>query len=83
MHTRRAVPPALLDAGAAACANAAKEARQADAVFLILPDTPDVAAMLFGDNGMAAGLTALQPGPHGRLGKTGVGLNGLSPIETP
>ena len=70
VHTRRAVPPALLDAGAVACANAADVARQADTVFLMRPDTPDVAAVLFGDIGVAAGLTALQGGPDRRLGKT-------------
>ena len=70
VHTRRAVPPALLDAGAVACANAADVARQADTVFLMLPDTPDVAAVLFGDIGVAAGLTALQGSPDRRLGKT-------------
>ena len=70
VHTRRAVPPALLDAGAVACANAADVARQADTIFLMLPDTPDVAAVLFGDIGVAVGLTALQGSPDRRLGKT-------------
>jgi len=82
VHTRRAVPPALLDAGAVACANAAEVARQADIVFLMLPDTPDVAAVLFGDNGVAAGLTPLQGGPDGRVGKTVVDMSSISPIET-
>ena len=83
VHTRRAVPPALLDAGAMAGANAADVARQADTVFLMLPDTPDVAALLFGDNGVAAGPTALQPGPHGRVGKAVVDMSSLSPFKTP
>ena len=82
VHTRRAVPPALLDAGAVACANAAQVARQADIVFLMLPDTPDVAAVLFGDNGVAAGLTPLPGGPDSRVGKTVVDMSSISPIET-
>ncbi|WP_197284600.1 NAD(P)-binding domain-containing protein, partial [Piscinibacter sakaiensis] len=56
VHTRSQVPPALLDAGAVACADAAAVARAADVVFLMLPDTPDVAAVLFGEHGVAAGL---------------------------
>ena len=69
VHTRRAVPPALLDAGALACANAADVARQADTAFLMLPDTPDVAAVLFGDNGVVSGRVP---------GKTLVNMRSLS-----
>ena len=79
VHTRRAVPPALLEAGAVACANAAEVARQADTVFLMLPDTRDVAAVLFGDNGVAAGLTTLPGGPEVRVGKTVVEMSSISP----
>jgi len=82
VNTRRAAPPTLLDAGAVACANAAEVARQADIVFLMLPDTPDVAAVLFGDDGVAAGLTPLQGGPDGRVRKTVVDMSSISPIET-
>ena len=49
------MPPALPDAGALACANAADAACQADTDFLMLPDTPAVAAVLFGDNGGLSG----------------------------
>ncbi|MCJ0763418.1 2-hydroxy-3-oxopropionate reductase [Variovorax sp. CYS-02] len=73
VHTRRQVPAALLEAGAVACASGAEVARQADTVFLMLPDTPDVAAVLFGDGGVAA---ALAPG------KTVVDMSSISPIET-
>jgi len=71
--TRSKLPQALLDAGAVACANAAEVARHADSVFLMLPDTPDVEAVLFGKNGVAEGLTA---------GKTVVDMSSISPIET-
>ena len=73
VHTRRAMPAALQQAGALACANATEVARQADIVFLMLPDTPDVATVLFGDGGVAAGLQA---------GKTVVDMSSISPIET-
>ena len=71
VYSRRALPPALQ--GAVACANATAVARQADIVLLMLPDTPDVAAVLFGEGGVAAGLQA---------GKTVVDMSSISPIET-
>ena len=71
VHSRRPLPPALQ--GAVACANASAVAQQADIVFLMLPDTPDVAAVLFGEGGVAAGLHA---------GKTVVDMSSISPIET-
>ncbi|AOZ03378.1 2-hydroxy-3-oxopropionate reductase [Cupriavidus sp. USMAHM13] len=72
-HTRSGVPQALRDAGAQACASAAEVARQADTVFLMLPDTPDVERVLFGAGGVAEGLGA---------GKTVVDMSSISPIET-
>ncbi len=76
-HTRRAVPAALLEAGAIACTSAREVAQRADIVFTMLPDTPDVDAVLFGlngdDGGIASGLTA---------GKTVVDMSSISPIAT-
>jgi len=71
--TRSKVPAALADAGAVACKSANAVAEQADIVFLMVPDTPDVEAVLFGDNGVAAGLSK---------GKTVVDMSSISPIET-
>lgn len=71
--TRSKVPAALVEAGAVACKTAADVARQADIVFLMVPDTPDVEAVLFGENGVAAGLSA---------GKAVVDMSSISPIAT-
>jgi 2-hydroxy-3-oxopropionate reductase len=71
--TRSKVPPALVEAGAVACANAAEVARQADVVFTMVPDTPDVEKVLFGAGGVAEGLSA---------GKVVVDMSSISPIET-
>jgi 2-hydroxy-3-oxopropionate reductase len=71
VNTRSKVVAEL--AGATVCASARQVAEQADIVFLMLPDTPDVAQVLFGENGVAAGLTA---------GKTVVDMSSISPIET-
>ena len=73
VHTRSRVPQALLDAGAVRCADAAEVARRAEVVFTMLPDTPDVEAVLFGAGGVAAGLSA---------GKTVVDMSSISPTAT-
>jgi 2-hydroxy-3-oxopropionate reductase len=71
VRTRSKVPEAL--AGASVCASAQEVAQRADIVFLMLPDTPDVDAVLFGKDGVAAGLSK---------GKTVVDMSSISPIET-
>ena len=71
--TRSQVPAALLDAGATACKTAADVARQAEVIFLMVPDTPDVEQVLFGEHGVASGLSK---------GKTVVDMSSISPIAT-
>jgi 2-hydroxy-3-oxopropionate reductase len=73
LNTRSAVPAALLEAGGHACATAQEVAQKADIVFLMLPDTPDVEAVLFADKGVASGLSA---------GKTVVDMSSISPMDT-
>ncbi len=73
VHTRSKVAPELIEAGAIICANAQEVAGKADVVFLMLPDTPDVELVLFGDKGVASGLTK---------GKTVVDCSSIDPIET-
>ena len=73
VHSRSPVPPALVQAGATACGNGKEVASRADIVFIMVPDTPDVADVLFGEDGVAAGI--------GR-GKTVVDMSSISPIET-
>jgi 2-hydroxy-3-oxopropionate reductase len=74
--TRSKVPQALLDAGAVACADAAEVARQADIIFTMVPDTPDVEKVLFGAGGVAEGLAGA-----GQC-KVVVDMSSISPIET-
>jgi 2-hydroxy-3-oxopropionate reductase len=54
-------------------ATAKEVAQAADTIILMLPDTPDVQAVLFGENGVAEGLTK---------GKTVIDMSSISPIET-
>jgi 2-hydroxy-3-oxopropionate reductase len=71
VRTRSKVPEAL--AGATVCASPKEVAEKADIVFSMLPDTPDVEAVLFDKDGVAAGLSK---------GKTVVDMSSISPIET-
>jgi 2-hydroxy-3-oxopropionate reductase len=71
VRTRSKVPEAL--AGATVCASAKEVAERADVVFTMLPDTPDVEAVLFGKDGVASGLSK---------GKTVVDMSSISPMDT-
>ncbi len=73
IHTRSSAPQVLLDAGAVACASPADVAQRAEVIFTMLPDTPDVQKVLFGDQGIASALAA---------GKTVVDMSSISPIDT-
>jgi 2-hydroxy-3-oxopropionate reductase len=72
-QSRSGVPAALLEQGANACKTAAEVARAADVIFLMVPDTPHVEAVLFGEAGVASGLSK---------GKTVVDMSSISPIAT-
>ena len=73
LYTRSEVPAALLTDKAQACTSIADVVRRADVVFLMLPDTPDVAKVLFGEGGVASALTA---------GKTVIDMSSISPMDT-
>ncbi|MEC5211588.1 2-hydroxy-3-oxopropionate reductase [Polaromonas sp. CG_9.5] len=73
LHTRSEVSAELLTGQASACASAQEVAQKADIIFLMLPDTPDVAKVLFSDDGVASGLSQ---------GKTVVDMSSISPMET-
>ncbi len=71
--SRSGVPVAVLEQGAKACASPAEVSQQADIIFTMVPDTPHVADVLFGANGVAQGISA---------GKTVVDMSSISPIAT-
>ncbi len=73
VHTRSQVPETIQAAGGVRCDNAAAVAREADVVFIMVPDTPDVEAVLFGENGVASGLGK---------GKVVVDMSSISPMAT-
>jgi len=73
LYSRSGVAAELLAAGGKACASPAEVARNADVIFTMVPDTPDVEKVLFGKEGIAEGLAP---------GKTVVDMSSISPIET-
>ena len=73
VNTRGKVPSGLVEAGATVCSSNREVAQRADIVFIMVPDTPDVGAVLFGNDGVAQGLGK---------GKTVVDMSSISPIET-
>jgi 2-hydroxy-3-oxopropionate reductase len=82
VYTRGKLKPEIAEAGVTVCTSAKAVAEHADIVITMVPDTPDVAAVLFGDEGVAAGLKESKRGPDGRVGKTVVDMSSISPIET-
>ena len=73
VFTRGKLSAEIAATNAKACASATEVAQQADIVIIMVPDTPDVAAVLFGEGGVAAGLSK---------GKMVVDMSSISPIET-
>src|SRR2546425_4880788 len=73
VHSRHGAPQELVAAGATACDSGMEVAKKADTIITMVPDTPDVAAVLFGAKGVAEGLTR---------GKIVVDMSSISPVET-
>jgi 2-hydroxy-3-oxopropionate reductase len=72
-HSRSGVPADITGGGIVGCENARLVAAQADTIFTMVPDTPDVEAVLFGPGGVAEGL---------KPGKTVVDMSTVSPVAT-
>ncbi|MBV5294777.1 MAG: 2-hydroxy-3-oxopropionate reductase [Curvibacter lanceolatus] len=73
VHTRGKVPAALADTSATQCLSARGVAERADIIFTMLPDTPDVEQVLFGDDGLALGLSP---------GKLVIDMSSIAPLPT-
>jgi 2-hydroxy-3-oxopropionate reductase len=73
VNTHGKVPASIAATTPTVCANGRAVAEAADIVFIMVPDTPDVEAVLFGENGVAAGTGK---------GKVVVDMSSISPIAT-
>ncbi|GAA5645079.1 MULTISPECIES: 2-hydroxy-3-oxopropionate reductase [Vibrio] len=70
-------PSELVEAGALVCHSPAQATELADVVILMVPNTPQVEEVLFGDNGIEAGLNS-----GGAAGKLVIDMSSISPIAT-
>ncbi|MBX3611259.1 MAG: 2-hydroxy-3-oxopropionate reductase [Hydrogenophaga sp.] len=77
VHTRREPPETITAAGGVRAASAAAVAREAEVIFTMLPDTPDVETVLFGEGGVAEGLKG-----HTGARKVVVDMSSISPMAT-
>jgi 2-hydroxy-3-oxopropionate reductase len=82
VSSRSKVPEAFAEQGATICTNATEVAKRADIIITMVPDTPHVEDVLFGENGVAKGLKDSAPGPDGRVGKVVVDMSSISPMAT-
>lgn len=73
VHTRSKVAEEIANTSAVQSATPAEVARNSEIIFIMVPDTPDVEKVLFGENGIASGLSK---------GKIVVDMSSISPIAT-
>ncbi|MEE8150540.1 MAG: NAD(P)-binding domain-containing protein, partial [Nitrosomonadaceae bacterium] len=73
LHSRSGVPGDLIEQGGKVSSSAKQVAQNANIIITMLPDTPDVEKVLFGENGVVQGLSQR---------KIVVDMSSISPIET-
>jgi 2-hydroxy-3-oxopropionate reductase len=73
LHDQKNPPFELIEGGATVCTSGAEVANRADIIIIMVPDTPHVEAVLFGENGVASGAID---------GKIVVDMSSISPIAT-
>ena len=73
VYTRSKVATEIAQSSAVQFTSAAEVAQKADIIITMVPDTPDVDIVLFGENGIASGLSK---------GKIVVDMSSISPIAT-
>ena len=73
LYSRSGVPKELIEQGGIPCISAKQVAQKSDIIITMLPDTPDVEKVLFGEDGVAQGLSRK---------KIVMDMSSVSPIET-
>ena len=73
LYSRSGIPKGLIEQGGKPCVSAKQVAQKADIIITMLPDTPDVEKVLFGENSVAQGLSR---------GKIVMDMSSISPVET-
>ena len=77
LQTRSGVTEDMVAMGGIVCATPKDVTQQADIIITMLPDTPDVEKVLWGDNGVVEGLNL-----HSEPRKIIVDMSSISPLET-
>ncbi len=78
LYSRSGVPEELIAMGGQVCSSPSQVARNSGVIITMLPDTPDVESVLFGNNGIVQGLTA-DPTSSSKIV---IDMSSISPIET-
>src|SRR5262249_4884854 len=73
LNTRSGVPQELIAKGGVACKTPREVAEKSEIIFLMVPDTPDVKKVLFGEGGVVEGLSP---------DKVVVDMSSISPLAT-
>src|SRR6201994_2832059 len=73
LHDVSPIAPELKSGGGLVCKSGREVAEEADAIIIMVPDTPQVEAVLFGKDGVAEGLSK---------GKIVVDMSSISPLAT-
>jgi 2-hydroxy-3-oxopropionate reductase len=73
LHDIVPLPQELIEGGGVACKSGKQVAQESDVIIVMVPDTPHVEAVLFGAEGVAAGLSK---------GKIVVDMSSISPLAT-
>jgi 2-hydroxy-3-oxopropionate reductase len=73
LHDITPLPQELVDGGGVACKSGKQVAQESEVIIVMVPDTPHVEAVLFGPDGVAAGLSK---------GKIVVDMSSISPLAT-
>src|SRR5438874_51529 len=73
LHDVTRLPQELIDGGGVACKSGKQVAQESEVIIVMVPDTPHVEAVLFGADGVAAGLSK---------GRIVVDMSSISPLAT-
>jgi 2-hydroxy-3-oxopropionate reductase len=73
LHDVAPLPQELIEGGGVACKSGKQVAQESEVIIVMVPDTPHVEAVLFGPDGVAAGLSK---------GKIVVDMSSISPLAT-
>jgi 2-hydroxy-3-oxopropionate reductase len=82
VYTRGKLSKTIAQAATTVCPTAASVGELADVIFLMLPNTPDVEAVLFGQQGLTGGLGISSTMQKSEQRKVVIDMSSISPVAT-